>query len=366
MRALRPGMTNRWGVLPVGMLFFWLFMAAVPARPESSLRDWNPADSIAVRYLSWNMGDTAVRPADSYPPKITFSPDGSGFFFIAHHGELATDSEVYELRVYNTAQLRRQLASERTRGATARPQWKIQFRAISTSRAGVQDPRWQPDGSGVLFMGITDAGKYRAYRLDVESGEVRPLTDDSLDLHWFESDHGAVVYGHFRTVIPQPINYPLELLLRRPDGTPVGTDIRNSDWRIEFGAARVGERGHTLGAWKWPLHGSRPMEKEQWYWLVPGLQAIRRQVSRRQGRNSICCSIWRLRCCNLWRQSLLKDLPGRSRQHCGRRTARGSFWSARNRIRWPSIPILLNGKSATPSSVSWSRWARARVQACNE
>src|SRR3569833_2784739 len=82
--------------------------AALADKP-AVLRDWTPADSVAVRYFSdarfGLSGWPSLRPSREDSPRsfeyIYASPDGEYFYFVSHHGVLNRDSNVYELAVYS-------------------------------------------------------------------------------------------------------------------------------------------------------------------------------------------------------------------------------------------------------------------------
>ena len=230
-------------------------MVAGTASAESPLRPWTPSDSVAVRYFSWNLQDPWSPAGDDYQPRIELSADGRSFFFIVHHGELLDDAQVYELRVYDVGELHRLLDRAGKAPAVAQPRWKVEFRSFANSTSGIGDVRWQPDGTGVLFKGITRTGTYRAYRLDMKSGRVQALTDEKVDVLDFHFGGGSVIYRRIHPRVPQEAPYPLEFLPRRPDGKPAGETFRRAADRFTVEVARSGERARTLagvrvsGAW---------------------------------------------------------------------------------------------------------------------
>jgi hypothetical protein len=68
-------------------------VCAVAAPNEEMLRPWTARDSVAVRYVST---DQELTDAINSPAKdaVVFSQDGRYFFFISHHGDIDSDSNI--------------------------------------------------------------------------------------------------------------------------------------------------------------------------------------------------------------------------------------------------------------------------------
>src|SRR6185437_1425469 len=93
-------------------------MGEAGAADSSSLRAWTPNDSIGVRYISADQYESANWIAGHFPGQedrsVISSPDGQYFFFLTHHGDLETDSNVYELEVFKVALVREWLGTPRS------------------------------------------------------------------------------------------------------------------------------------------------------------------------------------------------------------------------------------------------------------
>jgi dipeptidyl aminopeptidase/acylaminoacyl peptidase len=194
--------------------------AAAGANDESKARSWTPEDSVALRYISSDVSDPWKRPFAGRPGEIVPSPDARWFFFITHHGDLPTDAEVYELHVFEVAEVRRALASKGgSREGTLPVHQTLVFRSFDSIYPGLADVRWQPDSRALLFKGVAPDGVLQAFRFEVESSELRQLTRAPRDVLWFEYEKGTTVFGSRAPYTrDRPFRYPFDVLVRDAGG----------------------------------------------------------------------------------------------------------------------------------------------------
>jgi len=183
------------------ILISCLFLGArVSAQMEGTkkeeLRDWVPADSVAVRYYQ----------------DIVVSPDGSMFFFISFHGNLAGDSNVYELTVFSTADISAVLAKADPSLATPLLPLRKLVRENAVHKGyEFERARWESDSKVIFFEGIDQGGKRQLYHYDVLSDRLTALTSWRLGVGEMAKLYGKTVIGILKVPTDEPkarFDYP--------------------------------------------------------------------------------------------------------------------------------------------------------------
>lgn len=127
-------------------------------------RRWSAADSVAVRYFD--------------PESVEVSPDGSKLFFVAFQGDISCDCNVYQLTVFDVADVRKALSPG---GSPARevpqPVRIVTRRSASHAGAGIGGAQWESDSQSITFVGPSESGVRQLYTLDIKSGAVTELTN---------------------------------------------------------------------------------------------------------------------------------------------------------------------------------------------
>jgi dipeptidyl aminopeptidase/acylaminoacyl peptidase len=156
------------------------------------------------------------RPTDK---PVVVSPDAQHFFFVFFHGDVASDSVVYELCVFAVRDVLRAIARKDHRtGDRPKPLRRVVFRSAysdSHESAAIFAPRWEDDRS-ILFIGVNDREPHRVYRLRVDTGAVTALTEGPNSVLLSSIDRSFVVRGDSivfksREVVPwRPLDeYPM-------------------------------------------------------------------------------------------------------------------------------------------------------------
>lgn len=127
-------------------------------------RAWGAPDSVAVRYFN--------------PETVIVSPDGSRFFFVTFHGDLACDCNVYELTVFDTKDVHRALTRGGSPGSEVpQPLRTLTRRSANHHGSGIRNPRWESDGESITFDGPNEQGVRQLYMFNVGSGALTAMTN---------------------------------------------------------------------------------------------------------------------------------------------------------------------------------------------
>jgi dipeptidyl aminopeptidase/acylaminoacyl peptidase len=170
------------------------------AHAAESLRAWTSKDSVAVRYVTLDQENSSSWiPYRSEP--IVFSPDGRHLFFLTHWGDISSDSNVYELQVFDCNIIRERLDHSRTgTGEVLSPIRVVRRKTFSSSDPGIINATWSSDSRYVLFLGTPDdtpsdhEGPLQLYRFEVNSGETVKLTHHQFKLEDFHERNGGLVF----------------------------------------------------------------------------------------------------------------------------------------------------------------------------
>jgi dipeptidyl aminopeptidase/acylaminoacyl peptidase len=162
-----------------------LFPLALQALAEPSARAWTVQDSIAVRYFSRDQFGEATTGLGGFGEPIVPSPDGAHFFFVYRYGDLASDTNVYELHVFNAAILSERLRKSGARAQALKPLRSVTLRSGRSDDGGaaIRDARWENNQS-IVFLGLpSSANRARQiFRLGISSGALTQLTDSIQDV----------------------------------------------------------------------------------------------------------------------------------------------------------------------------------------
>jgi dipeptidyl aminopeptidase/acylaminoacyl peptidase len=129
------------------------------------------ADSIQMTRL----GD--VKYTDGWPSKgmvAKFSPDGKHFVVILKKGNLESNTNVYSLVLFQTAEAFQ----------SREPQVLVSL-ASSSNRPGIDNVRWLDDNDTILFLGENPGEPAQPYSLKCSSKELTKLTSHSANITSF-------------------------------------------------------------------------------------------------------------------------------------------------------------------------------------
>ncbi|HKZ01686.1 MAG TPA: hypothetical protein VJ180_05570, partial [Pyrinomonadaceae bacterium] len=228
-----------------------------------------PQDSIGVRYIVVSQGSPLYQgasiPAERREPIIP-SPDGESFFFMMCHGELDSDSNICELRVYRVADVRAWLAKI---GGPHPPLmfWRnVVQRSYSSLKPPIFDARWDAESSSILYWGLDDDDQEtpQVRRLNLRTGEVKQLTEHGKSKHdfsrWFTYSNGSLVYNGYQEK-EATARYPMETVQLSAQGSVMSTESREiNEARISTGSVlyvanrggrprRLNAKASTGGVW---------------------------------------------------------------------------------------------------------------------
>jgi dipeptidyl aminopeptidase/acylaminoacyl peptidase len=172
----------------------------VAAGAEPNGGDWTPADSAALRQFDIGAGE------------IRFSPDGRYFLFVFRYGDVATDSNIYELRVFSVETVRRALRTS-SRGHAVEPAATAKIRSLSSHEDQIGWASWDAESRAVLFASSGETGTQQIYRLDAGSGELTQLTDrpNGVKPHFYYRGGGLVFTDKRPRKKAPPLRYPVHV-----------------------------------------------------------------------------------------------------------------------------------------------------------
>lgn len=179
---------------------------------------WNAEDSVSVRYVTRDF-DT---PFNFWPSSQQFvwSPDRRHFVVLTHRGDLADDSNIFELRIFSADVVR-----ATTSGIPA-PYRLVTRRSYSSLRSPFTGLRWSDDGASLFFLAPPEhptsderLQTTSIYRLDVAAGQVSRISPEGMDIDEFHQAGNAIA---FRRKLDNPDasipSYPAEWMRRQPSG----------------------------------------------------------------------------------------------------------------------------------------------------
>jgi dienelactone hydrolase len=205
-------------------------------------RDWTVQDSTSVRYFTTNWVHPGfVRGLDD---PVQFAPDGAHFFFVTHRADLSTDRTIYEMWVYSTDAVKREIeAGSKSTASGLAPFRRVSMQSDRQSldgAAAIYLPQWQTN-TVVTFVGTEAHGLRRVFRYDIATGIQEPLTEPEYRL----GESGGSEYtvrGNttlFQTYFTQPRPrqaYPFQLvdseLLYELSGRDGPSDMSATHWRL--------------------------------------------------------------------------------------------------------------------------------------
>jgi dipeptidyl aminopeptidase/acylaminoacyl peptidase len=195
---------------------------------DTRARQWTAETSVAIAYYSRDMDDPWSWLGQN---PIQHSPDGRFVFFVRHHGDLLTDSNVYVLQVYSISSVREAIASD----TEVLPLVEITRSSSSTSQseieAAIDDARWNPQSTAIYFLGLDPNGVRQVHRLDIESNEASQQTSLPLGVHSFEFlGNTPIVHARAQRMIPE-VAYPTEPVIRGRRGMVVPPSSRANELR---------------------------------------------------------------------------------------------------------------------------------------
>ena len=239
-----PKMTsNLFGCAAAGAGLL-LASSAMSAKAQETKRLWTPKDSVELRYETFDFKDPYEGPGmtmgapDASP--VRFSPDNRYFMTVSNRAELATDKEIVEIKIFETAAVRTALASVK-KPTQMKP---LQFfsRSSTSTYHAVENIEWDLDNPGFFFDGVDAEGKPHHYRADILSREITDLaklpTDNKIR-YAFSYRNGAFLYNSHRWQVNSHYSeYPMTWMPRQKSGFPILNDTAYSN---EVGSRVPGE-----------------------------------------------------------------------------------------------------------------------------
>lgn len=152
----------------------------------SKERSWEIRDSVSVRYFVRSTSYHGVSSMNYGSDPVVASPDGEHFFFVTRHGDLQSDSSIYEMQIFAARDIRESLAADPSESRTnLEPLQKLTFRTQRSDRPGVgiSQASWA-DNRTVLFAGVQGQERRKPYQFNIQSRTLEKLssTCDDVDL----------------------------------------------------------------------------------------------------------------------------------------------------------------------------------------
>lgn len=201
-----------------------IYVSAQTLSASKHERPWTPADSVSVRYISWDMDDPRVwfqgkpymdawfgRP-DRNQLGIVFSPDQKFFFALSYHGDVQKDREIWNLHVFKSDDVVRALNRRPLLFSQDNEYARATMWSSKRSQPGIRGVRWDPASRSILFAGMDGGEIYRPYRLNVETRQIERLGKIGDEVGWFDYRGRRLLYtaNHNPGGDERVVRYPMD------------------------------------------------------------------------------------------------------------------------------------------------------------
>ena len=130
--------------------------------------------------------------------RFEFSPDGSHFYVVIMHGDIVSDLNQFEFRIFNTQDV---LAHVNDKQTSSLSPGRDLIRLGTASNAGlfrhyaIREARWI-DNRTIAYIGDDGVLPGQVFTVDIESGETRRLTNHSRNIEsfGFSGDRRTIVF----------------------------------------------------------------------------------------------------------------------------------------------------------------------------
>lgn len=183
------------------------------------LRSWTPRDSVSVRYYTSDQKDPFFWQSPGDPPDgtVVYSADMKYFFYLTHHGDLESDTNIFDLNIYATHDVRQWL---RKRSAVPLPPFRtLSLRTASSTNSSIRLAMWDESEPAIYFVGISERGDERVNRFDVANGSLTELSARPHRVELLRARGGTVLFVDVAPPPPQKTPYPALFIERDPDGS---------------------------------------------------------------------------------------------------------------------------------------------------
>lgn len=186
---------------------------------SQTLHAWTSRDSVSVRYYVSNQELPSFWSSPNNSDQtVVPSQDGRHFFVISHHGDLDSDSNVYDLNVYETRSVRAWLAGRGGDRRQLEPFRALSRRSYSSTKAAIRLATWDQHTPAIFFVSLSPEGKDQINRLDIASGDLKELAVGPENIQMLAGGSGTAVYVDSIVPLPAPPPYPALLPQRRNGG----------------------------------------------------------------------------------------------------------------------------------------------------
>lgn len=166
-----------------------LFVSSAPAVQAAQREGATVQDAIAMVRIQHG-----VTPEDDV---AAISPDGTQAAFVTWRGDLARNTNVYELRLLD---LREPLAVRPSRIVLTRD---FPGERLDQQASPIKQVRFIRGGKAISFLGLDSAGIAQAYLLDLSSGAVTQLTHHASAVRTFTVGPGGKLLAFSAVVQPE-------------------------------------------------------------------------------------------------------------------------------------------------------------------
>src|SRR5262245_48589085 len=119
----------------IGSIVLGSVVVAQTSAQSPTLRPWMSSDSVSVRYFVTDQEEPAAWPSPLRPnDAIAWSHDGKYFFFVSHHGDLGSDTNIYDLLVYSVDSVKDWLAEGLGRSLLLPPTRELSLSSASSTK----------------------------------------------------------------------------------------------------------------------------------------------------------------------------------------------------------------------------------------
>lgn len=205
------------------------FSVAAHGQPLSSadqghLRPWTLETSVRMRHFvnppsaDSERATSCCEPYETATESVAVSPNGEYFLFITHYGDISSDSNVYELRIFAMRELEKAFDAGGPRREPPRPLRTVSMTSTSSRHAAIFAARWLNDSSGIAFGGMNAEGKIGIYRLSLNQATPVLLAPYEPDIvTGFIAGRDGVLFSKQEFPSPEPISeYPMILFHADP------------------------------------------------------------------------------------------------------------------------------------------------------
>ncbi len=175
----------------------WMVTVGTAVVAHAEQRPWSVRDSIEMTYFA--SADSEFSFPGIIAARPVASPDRERFFVITQRGELSSDTMVYEIQVYQVADIEAALDAK---SAAPKPVGVQTIRSRFSQARGLREVRWTADSSALTYLEAAGNQNHQVKLWDLETSQVVTLTKEQHGVEAYAMRGDSLVFN----VCVQPTN----------------------------------------------------------------------------------------------------------------------------------------------------------------